>query len=147
MTYVFPPLGWSVLMASRPSLGAVVAGTIGPRSDLDAVNTGINRGVLDLADTPGKDVWSIAARGDCEDHALMKRAALIGLGWPSSALRLAVCDLPTGEPHLVLVVDTQTERLALDNIIQAVVPIAKTGYTFRMIQTKTDPKVWREWPG
>lgn len=42
--------------------------------------------------------------GNCDDFALTKRARLIGIGYPASALRMAVGHTGAGEYHAFLVV-------------------------------------------
>lgn len=49
-----------------------------------------------------------ATGGDCEDKALAARDALITLGWPAHALRLALAWDETGTYHAVLTVDLRT---------------------------------------
>ncbi len=57
------------------------------------------------------DLWQPAdarSGGDCEDHALAARQALIDLGWPPSALRIALGWTERGDYHAVLTVDVAT---------------------------------------
>jgi len=65
------------------------------------------------------DYWTIPADGmaDCEDCALAKRKALIALGLPHRALRIAIGRLPSGEAHAVLSVST--DRATMCSIIRA----------------------------
>ncbi len=60
-----------------------------------------------------------ATGGDCEDKALAARDALIALGWPAHALRLALGWDETGIWHAVLTVDVSSGGTAatwvLDN--------------------------------
>lgn len=53
------------------------------------------------------DHWQVADSqgGDCEDKALLARAALIARGWPAEALRLALAWTETREYHAVLTID------------------------------------------
>jgi predicted transglutaminase-like cysteine proteinase len=53
--------------------------------------------------------------GDCNKYAIAKRAELIALGWPRTALLLAAATTEDGEGHLVLVVTTSKGDLVLDN--------------------------------
>jgi predicted transglutaminase-like cysteine proteinase len=53
--------------------------------------------------------------GDCNKYAIAKRAELIALGWPRTALLLAAATTEDGEGHLVLVVATTKGDLVLDN--------------------------------
>jgi predicted transglutaminase-like cysteine proteinase len=68
------------------------------------------------------EYWTIPkdGYGDCEDYALAKRAALIRLGYPMAALRIAVVRMPSGEGHAVLTVVTDRGDYVLDNEWDAV---------------------------
>ena len=59
-------------------------------AELDAVNRTVNHEIEPVTDIElygQTDYWTIpAARGDCEDYALMKRKRLMALGWPASAV-------------------------------------------------------------
>jgi hypothetical protein len=58
----------------------------------------------------------LAKAGDCDDFALEKRAQLSEAGVPFTAMRLALCEVETGEPHAVLVVkDEEGNDWILDN--------------------------------
>jgi predicted transglutaminase-like cysteine proteinase len=87
-----------------------------------------------------EELWTVADRlGDCEDFALAKRRALLALGWPVTALRLAVCTLPTGEGHAVLTVDTDRGVYVLDNRRPFVEPWAALPYTWSKRQAAGGP--------
>lgn len=84
-------------------------------SKLDAVNRSVNRAIRPRNDFRA-DTWSLnPANGDCEDYALTKRKRLLKLGFPASALRLAVARTGRGEGHAVLVVRTSAGDRVLDN--------------------------------
>lgn len=79
------------------------------------VNASVNRSIQPQNDR--KDVWSIGvSRGDCEEYALAKRAELIRLGLPASAVRIAMAKTRRGEGHAVVVVRTDVGDLVLDNL-------------------------------
>lgn len=101
--------------------------------ELDRVQREVNSRVsyrTDLALYGRAELWRVAAdKGDCEDYALAKRQMLLDLGWPLEALRLAVCNVETGEGHAVLMVDTANEgTLVLDNRYPGVVPWNRLPY-------------------
>lgn len=83
------------------------------------VNRVVNEGnvyVPDSARYHRPDFWTeIDGEGDCEDYALGKRAALLAAGADPESLRLALCQVETGECHLVLVVTTDAGEYVLDN--------------------------------
>jgi len=113
------------------------------RQELFTVNSGINRGIKPVNDQPGSDLWSVdVGSGDCEDYALTKRKHLLGLGWSSRALRIAVARTPSGEGHAVLVVKTSTGDLVLDNRNSAVKDWRKTDLSWVSMQSGQNPKVW-----
>ena len=95
------PLGYVDLLRREPDLA--YPGSEPWETDialLRSVNDRINR--LPYApDEPGEDAWGIGS--DCEDYALLKMAALLRLGVPRGAMRLAVVDL-WGQSHAVLIV-------------------------------------------
>jgi predicted transglutaminase-like cysteine proteinase len=64
---------------------------------------------------------------------------LIQRGWRASALQIAVVLRKDGEPHAVLVVDTDQGLLALDNKAGTIRPISETGYTVVSMQSRRAP--------
>jgi predicted transglutaminase-like cysteine proteinase len=93
--------------------------------DLLRVNRWLNHEIHPMDDLHhyGRlEYWTIPSDsyGDCEDYALAKRAALIRLGFPMAALRIAVVRLPRGEGHAVLTVVTDRGDYVLDNESDAV---------------------------
>jgi len=109
-----PPLtgaAWGQLVQVQTQIN----GRVGYRTDLD------------LYGLP--ELWAVADRaGDCEDYALAKRRALLDLGWPVEALRLAVCVDEQGGGHAVLTVDTDQGVYVLDNRARFVEPWAALPY-------------------
>lgn len=75
------------------------------------------------------ELWIVADwSGDCEDYALAKRSALLNLGWPPSALRLAVCLDEYGGGHAVLAIETDRGVYVMDNRHPFVEPWAALPY-------------------
>lgn len=68
------------------------------------------------------DVWSPpddtlqAGHGDCEDLAILKRALLLGSGYPEEALFLCLVTVPGLGVHAVLLVQTDDGTLVLDSL-------------------------------
>jgi predicted transglutaminase-like cysteine proteinase len=101
-------------------------GTLTPAAwrQLQEINDRVNQGIR-YAPDQGEDRWDIVeggGTGDCEDYALTKRAALIALGWPGEALRIATAWTPSGVYHAVLTVDTDRGTYVLDNRYPRVEP-------------------------
>jgi predicted transglutaminase-like cysteine proteinase len=67
---------------------------------------------------------------------------LIQRGWRASALQIAVVLTKEGEPHAVLLVDTNKDLLALDNKTGTIRPIGETGYTVVSVQSRQSPGKW-----
>lgn len=108
---------------------------------LQSVNRSVNRSIRPRNDKG--DVWSINVKsGDCEDYALTKRAKLISLGLPASALRLATARTRSGEGHAVLVVRTDKGDFVLDNRTGRVKEWHKTGLRW-VAMASANPKVWQ----
>lgn len=75
-----------------------------------------NRGVAN-------DVWATAeqtiirGQGDCEDYAILKMQMLIAAGISSDRVKLVLLrDLAANADHALLLVQTKTGKLALDNM-------------------------------
>ena len=125
------------------------------RAELEEVNASVNISINAKLDD-ALDDWNIMPKaGDCDDYAVTKRALLIERGWPSSALRLAVVELPDGRAHLVLTVhwlpDVGKSILMLDNLTV----ISRSGknltneirefpgpYKLVKMQSADDPRKW-----
>lgn len=111
---------------------------------LRAVQRETNAAITPVNEPQGWDAWLIApALGDCEDFALTKRAALIALGVPSQALRLATVLTEAHEHHVVLLVETDAGTLALDNRHDDVVAYQELPYRWLSVQDPTDPRRWQ----
>ncbi|KAB0678865.1 transglutaminase-like cysteine peptidase [Aureimonas leprariae] len=129
----------------RPNAEAVLDDE-GWRS-LRRVNDDVNAAIRPTSDRPGPlgDVWSLAPRrGDCEDYAITKRHRLIALGWPPSALRLAVARTGRGEGHAVLVAKTDQGDYVLDNRSRRILRWNETKLAFLKMQSGSDPQRWLE---
>jgi predicted transglutaminase-like cysteine proteinase len=80
--------------------------------------------------------------GDCEDYVLLKRKALMQLGWPREALLITVVRDKKGDGHSVLTVRTDKGEFILDNQVEEILPWADTGYRFVKRQSQADPNIW-----
>lgn len=115
--------------------------------EIGSVNQRINASIRPTPDAPGPlgDRWLLSpTRGDCDDYAVTKRAALLKAGWPSRSLLLAAARLPDGQDHLVLVVRTTSGDLIADNLSQTVRPLATVRYQWTMVQDEANPRFWRK---
>lgn len=103
-------------------------------NEIRTVNSEVNRRVhykTDAALYRKEDFWEIASsEGDCEDYALAKRKALMERGFPTDALRLAICEVPGAGGHAVLTIDTDLGCYVLDNIASDVVPWKTLNYVW-----------------
>lgn len=114
---------------------AVITLTAAVRDTLASVNRRVNgriRPITDQAHWGVVDRWDYPddGFGDCEDYQLLKRRMLVERGLPRRALRMTVVIDDIGEGHAVLMVRTDRGDLILDNKTNAVLPAARTGYTF-----------------
>lgn len=99
------------------------------------VNRQVNRAIKPMTD---REHWGVVDRwdfaedgyGDCEDYQLVKRAKLIGLGFPRRAMRMTVVIDDEDAGHAVLMVRTDRGDFILDNKRDKVLPWNRTGYTF-----------------
>ena len=72
-------------------------------------------------DRPGKDHWQTPletlarGRGDCEDHAILKRALLIAAGVDESKVSLVFMRTARGLGHVIVQVETEEGTRILDN--------------------------------
>ncbi len=112
------------------------------RARIGVVNRAINlavRPTSDLAQWGVADRWSAplatltSGRGDCEDYAIAKYAALIAIGFAEDDLRLVIVrDTAIGEDHAIvaarldgswIVLDNRRLALVTDVEMQRVVPL------------------------
>lgn len=119
----------------------------GAWANLGGVNRTINRLIKPMSDLRHYGVleyWTIPRDGfgDCEDYALAKRAVLVSIGFPRSALRIAVVNATTGEAHAVLTIVTDHGDYVLDNLTDAVRGWRDTGYTWIERQDPSTDSGW-----
>ena len=108
------------------------------RQNFEDVQRGVNRSLS------GLEKWNDdATRNDCTDYALTKRSRLLDMGYPSSALLIAVAFVPSEEAHLLVVVVTDRGDFVLDNLRATVVRWDQLPYRWVMRSTPQDPKTWQ----
>jgi predicted transglutaminase-like cysteine proteinase len=90
----------------------------------------------------GEGADSFSPRGDCEDYALEKRAALIDLGYPAESLAMAIAVVPGVGLHAVLVVQTDEGDLVLDNLHDRVRSVSHRDYGWISRQIGPDIDRW-----
>ena len=151
------PGGYYRMCRERPSLcrrqtargmattgGGAIVLTDSAMAQLGTINLSVNRSMKAAADG-GRDRWSAGdATGDCEDYALTKKQRLLRLGWPSSALLIALARTGGGEEHAVLVARTDRGDLVLDNLRSDIRPWNQVSYSWRMIQSPTRTWAWNK---
>jgi predicted transglutaminase-like cysteine proteinase len=137
-----PPYGYIGFCARYPDQCAEAKGA--PREvtltdevwrDLEEVNAAFNQEIVaqdDRTHYGAEEFWSIPTdgHGDCEDYVVAKRQALVRMGLPQPALRIAVVFAPNFVRHAVLTVVTDKGNLVLDNMRKEIVTWDKTGYVF-----------------
>jgi predicted transglutaminase-like cysteine proteinase len=129
--------------AAQKFLDVVAQGRMNEgRARIGVVNRAINlavRPMSDLAQWGVADRWSAplatltSGRGDCEDYAIAKYAALIAAGFAEDDLRLVIVrDIAIGEDHAIvtarldgnwIVLDNRRLALLTDAEMQRVVPL------------------------
>lgn len=141
------PLGFKVFCIRNPE--QCVAS--GPKSidmsdatmvKLKRVNLDVNRSIRPVNDARGRDVWTInPSSGDCEDYVVTKRARLIKMGFPPSALRIARGKTRGGVGHAVLLVRTSKGDYILDSLTNTIKPKSQSDMRF-IAMSGPDPKSW-----
>ncbi|MDD2870290.1 transglutaminase-like cysteine peptidase [Neomegalonema sp.] len=112
-----------------------------------SVNLTINRAIQPVSDFERygrSDVWEFPrdGLGDCEDYVLAKRAGLLAMGFPESALLIGVA-LGVDTPyHAVLLVRTDSGEIVLDNLTDRISPWRESGLTFVARQSAADARHW-----
>lgn len=87
--------------------------------------------------------WELSpSAGDCNDYAVTKRHRLVAMGWPQSALRLAVVITGGGQGHLVLVARLADGDMVLDNLSRSVRPWNAADYEWISMQSSANPRFW-----
>ncbi len=121
--------------------------------ELRRVNREVNRAIAPMTDRLAyglEEYWATPIslstggplRGDCEDYALEKRAALIALGWSPEALSLAVAHAPGVGLHAVLIVQTHAGDYVLDNLYREPQPLDRVPYHWISRQTGASLSNW-----
>lgn len=120
---VSAPGGFGCVLSGGQCVSTIAAPlTVERREELLRVNRDVNAtmGALDdyfsgfATDVPATPSLSL---GDCGDCAAIKRAALAGAGWSSSALRLAFSLNNDGSLEKVLIVTTDKGDIVLGNAV------------------------------
>jgi predicted transglutaminase-like cysteine proteinase len=115
-------LAWRKLVASLRGLPEI--------EQLKRLNRAVNRLIPfadDLVAHGKRDHWAsplefLAARGDCEDYAILKFITLLELGFANDRLRVAVVrDRDRRVLHAVVTVDLDGRTLVLDSLADNVV--------------------------
>jgi predicted transglutaminase-like cysteine proteinase len=112
------------------------------QGQIESINLEVNRSIVPLAHPPEVPWQDDATAGDCNEYALKKRSLLLDLGFPSSALLLAVAVLPSREAHLVLVVVTDQGDFVLDNLRVRMVRWDRLPYRWIKRSSPRDPQRW-----
>jgi predicted transglutaminase-like cysteine proteinase len=114
-------------IAAAPALIAIIAEGVGHsgRARIAMINRAVNlaiRPVSDQAQWGVPDRWSApletlqSSRGDCEDYAIVKYAALLGAGISESDVKVVIFkNLLPREDHAALAVHVDGQWLILDN--------------------------------
>ena len=145
------PAGWlNFCMATpdrcHPAAGPVVV-TLSPQmlAQIKRVQAEVNARVVAQSEPVGQDLWQLATTsGDCEDYALAKQAALLAVGLPAGAVRLATALLPDGAYHAVVTVASTSGTLVLDNLQPSVVPFGSLRYAWLKLQGAHGSLRWDE---
>lgn len=114
-------------------------------SMLREVNSSVNASITPMQKSTNPMVarWTLSpSAGDCNDYAVTKRHQLIEMGWPKSALRLAVVLINGGQGHLVLVARLADGDVVLDNLSGAVRPWNAADYEWISMQSASNPRFW-----
>jgi len=112
---------------------------------LRSVNASINEAISPMRKPtdPMTAHWTVSpSAGDCNDYAVTKRHKLIAMGWPQSALRLAVVLTNGGQGHLVLVARLSDGDVVLDNLSSSVRPWNSPDYEWISMQSSANPRFW-----
>lgn len=140
------PKGYSAFCRSNPAecrSGGANSVRLDSRlmGKLIEVNADVNRSIRWTRDRA--NVWKVGTRtGDCEDYALTKRSKLMKLGFPASALRMAIVKTRKGDGHAVLVVKTNKGDYVLDNVHNRIKKREHTNYRWVGIAS-SNPYRWQ----
>ena len=120
---------------------------------LAALNRDINHAIVPTTDKIAfgrNEYWTLPLsfgqgdKGDCEDYALEKRAALLEAGIPAEAMYLAVGHSRLTGQHSVLVVSTSRGDYVLDSVDQSIRLWNDTRYHWVSRQVDANPLHWAQ---
>lgn len=141
------PYSWLEYCARSRDPGCVVE-TIRPL-DLAYINKLIAETITTEPNTDPLDPWEAfpaSRRGDCDDHTVTARAALIALGVPASSMRIELGEVtePDGRTvgHAVLVVTLDGLEWVMDRRTPDVLyPPTKRPYAWRPLARQSSASV------
>lgn len=112
------------------------------------INSSINRTVPQIEDARQygqRDFWSLPTErgGDCEDFALLKKAALMQEGISPGNLLIATVLDRNRNNHAVLILRTTAGDYVLDSATSQIRLWSQTRYSFLKIQDPNAPNRWR----
>ncbi|WP_422037050.1 transglutaminase-like cysteine peptidase [Roseibium sp.] len=93
----------------------------------------LSRRIHYVSDRVIDDHWAnplatlLSRAGDCEDHALLKRAMLMAAGFSDAEVPLLVLETAEGQGHMTLLVAQADHALVLDNRFRRPVRLASLG--------------------
>jgi predicted transglutaminase-like cysteine proteinase len=134
------PYAWLEHCATTPAAQCSVADVT--LADVARVNKVVNEGIKPKPDADERwTVFPADRRGDCDDYAVTKRAALLALGLKPEAMKLELGDEfrdGTGRRHLVLHVTVAGRTWVLDNLApDALYTPEKRPYKWRSLASQT----------
>lgn len=118
----------------EPWMTAVALIRAVPRKSRPArVQAFLSRRIHYVSDRAVDDHWAnplatlLGRSGDCEDHALLKRAMLMAAGFSDAEVPLLVLETAEGQGHMTLLVVQSDHALVLDNRFRRPVRLASLG--------------------
>lgn len=138
---------------AQKRLASVVAkaGSLSFREKLQAVNGTVNATIRYTADSElyaQKDHWATPAetlsrqKGDCEDYALLKMAALRSMGFPEASMSIVILRVTDRKLyHAVLAVSTSEGHFILDNL-RPNVTLDRTYSTYLPLYSVSADRAW-----
>lgn len=113
------------------------------KDTLVKINNQVNKRIRFVKEHGERDDWRMnVSAGDCEDYVLTKRARLIGIGLPRSAMRIGYVDSKETGLHAVLVVSTDDGDRVLDNMTNWISTPNRTDYRWISVQDRKNPRRW-----
>jgi predicted transglutaminase-like cysteine proteinase len=148
------PEGYLKFCARNAALCAPHPGAVATIDQVETVNRSVNARIRYADDqritvgwTGGSaapepiyvvDTWTVdPKRGDCEDYAATKLAALLREGAGRDHIRFALTKV-NGRGHIVLLVETEQGWLLLDNLSASLSPSR-----YRLLAIETPGKAWK----